>query len=150
MKGQYLKRGFCVVDKILLFRKLSDLEQYFEQIREYKNLTIQEYSENWKTQRIIERTLQLMIEICADIANHIISDSGYRVPTSYADTFKVLFENKLIETDLFERMEKMAKFRNIIVHHYDKIDEAIIISILKNNLNDFIKYKECIVTILKK
>ncbi len=28
-----------MVDKILLFRKLSDLDQYFEQIREYKSLT---------------------------------------------------------------------------------------------------------------
>lgn len=138
-----------MVDKILLLRKLSELEQYFEQLKEYKNIKISEYSKDWKIQRIIERTLQLMIEICTDIANHIISDSGYRVPASYADAFKVLYENNLIGKPLFNRMEKMAKFRNIIVHNYDKIDEAIIVGILKNNLDDFNKYKVCIVSILK-
>jgi uncharacterized protein YutE (UPF0331/DUF86 family) len=44
----------------------------------------------------------------------------------------------------------MAKFRNIIVHHYDKIDEAIIVAILKKDINDFAKFKEEIVKILKK
>ena len=138
-----------MVDKTLLLRKLADLQQYMEQIGDYSNIRVNEYSEDWKTQRIVERTLQMMIEICADIASHIISDSGYRVPKSYADTFKVLYENKIIEKGLFSKMEKMAKFRNIIVHHYDKIDEAIIVSILKNDLNDFGKYKDAVINILK-
>jgi len=34
-------------------------------------------------------------------------------------------------------MVKMAKFRNIIVHDYARIDPEIVVGILKNNLNDF-------------
>ena len=64
----------------------------------------------------------MMIETCADIAGHIISDRGYRVPTSYADTFRVLYEKEILAKELFETMEKISKFRNIIVHHYDRID----------------------------
>ncbi len=78
-----------------------------------------------------------MIETCADVAGHIISDKGYRVPSTYADTFRVLYENGILNKDLFETMEKMAKFRNIIVHHCDKVDAEIVAGILKKDLNDF-------------
>ncbi len=35
----------------------------------------------------------MMIEICVDIANHIIADGAMRTPMNYADTFRVLSEN---------------------------------------------------------
>lgn len=42
-------------------------------------------------------------------------------------------------------MEKMTKFRNVIVHPYEKIDPAIVVSILHKNLKDFEKYKRAMV-----
>jgi len=36
----------------------------------------------------------------------------------------------------------MVGFRNILVHDYTKIDEDMIIYILKNELDDFIKYMD--------
>jgi uncharacterized protein YutE (UPF0331/DUF86 family) len=46
-------------------------------------------------------------------------------------------------------MEKMVKFRNIIVHHYDKVDTEIVLGILKKDLKDFSAYKDAIINILK-
>ena len=141
--------GVDVVDKILILRKLAELEEYFGQLKEYANTTAGRYSKDWKAQRVVERTLQMMIETCADVAGHIISDKGYRVPATYADTFRVLHENGILNRDLFETMEKMARFRNIIVHHYDNIDTEIVIGILKKNLKDFSAYKDAIINVLK-
>ena len=138
-----------MVDKTLILRKLAELEEYLGQVKEYASITADRYSKDWKAQRIVERTLQMMIETCADVAGHIISDKGYRVPATYADTFRVLYENGILNKDLFETMEKMAKFRNIIVHHYDKVDTEIVIGILKKDLKDFSAYKDAIITILK-
>lgn len=138
-----------MVDKILILRKLSELERYRFQINEFSDITITDYSEDWKTQRIVERTLQMLIETCLDIAGHIISDEKYRVPNSYADTFKVLYENNIVDNELLDALVKIAKFRNIVVHHYDKIDPAIVITILNKNLNDFNNFKDAIVRFLK-
>jgi uncharacterized protein YutE (UPF0331/DUF86 family) len=138
-----------VVDKTLILRKLAALEEYLGQVKEYTGITVGRYSKDWKTQRVVERTLQMMIETCAEIAGHIISDKGYRVPATYADTFRVLYENGILNKDLFETMEKMTKFRNIIVHHYDKIDTEIVLGILKKDLKDFSAYKDAIINILK-
>ena len=138
-----------MVDKTLLLRKLAELEEYFVQIGEYSNISVDRYSKNWKTQRIVERTLQMMIEICVDIASHIVSDEGFRVPKSYADAFKVLHENNIIKKDLFDRMELMAKFRNLLVHQYDRIDSGIVVKILNTRLDDFLLYKDAIIRLLK-
>ena len=138
-----------MVDKTLILRKLAELEEYLAQVKEYRDISLEQYSKDWKVQRIVERTLQMMFETCADIAGHIISDTGYRIPTSYADTFRVLHENDILSKNLLETMEKMAKFRNILVHHYDKVDTEIAIGILRKDLNDFSSYKDAIINILK-
>lgn len=138
-----------MVDKALVLRKLAELEEYLGQIREYTNITIEQYSSDWKIQRIVERTLQIMIETCVDVAGHIISDRQYRIPKSYADTFRVLHEENILEKDLFETMDKMAKFRNIVVHNYDEVDTSIVVIILAKHLDDFLTYKNAIINMLK-
>ncbi|MDO8142830.1 MAG: DUF86 domain-containing protein [Candidatus Brocadiales bacterium] len=137
-----------MVDKPLILRKLGELDEYLKQMREFSSVTLEEYSRDWKVQRIVERTLQMMIETCADIANHIISDRGYRIPDNYGDTFRVLHENGVLKKDLFEIMANMARFRNIVVHQYDRVDESIVIGILRNYLNDFEAYRDAIIRIL--
>jgi len=138
-----------MVDETLILRKLSELDEYFKQIQEYAGITVAEYSDDWKIQRIIERTLQMMIETCADIAGHIIADKGYRTPTSYSDSFRVLQEEKVLSDKLFSALEKMAKFRNIVVHHYDKVDAEIVVGILRKDLKDFVDFRNVIVSFLK-
>ena len=137
-----------MVDKNLIGRKLADMGTYLEQVREYSNISVAVYRKDWKTQRIVERTLQILIKTCIDIANHIISDGNMRLPDSYADTFLVLLENKFITKSLCTRMEKIVKFRNIVVHQYEKIDPAIVVSILKKNLSDFEKFKKSMIRAL--
>ncbi len=125
-----------MVDKRLVGRKLAQIDTYLNQIKEFSKISLVRYKKDWKTERIVERTLQILIEVCIDIANHIISDKRMRLPTGYADTFKVLAENKVIDKKLFERLERMAKFRNVVVHQYETIDPTIVVSILHRNLGD--------------
>jgi uncharacterized protein YutE (UPF0331/DUF86 family) len=134
-----------VVDKTLILRKIAGMSEYFDQLMEFRDITVESYSSEWKTQRIIERTLQMMIEVCADIAGHIISDSGYRIPKTYSDAFKILGEHGILDEALSRRMEQMAKFRNIVVHQYDEIDATIVVDILQKHLSDFNDYKDTIV-----
>ena len=138
-----------MVDQKLILRKLSALEEYFNQIEEYKSITTDQYINDWKSQRIIERTLQMMVEICIDISGHIIADKKCRVPTSYADSFSVLADTGIVDKILSQSLEKMAKFRNVVIHDYDRVDENIVVGILRENLDDFSKFKDAIVSFIK-
>jgi uncharacterized protein YutE (UPF0331/DUF86 family) len=139
-----------MVDEALLLRNLAELENYLGQIKEYDDIVVEQYVRDWKTQRIVERTLQMMIETCVDIAGHIISDKRYRVPKSYGETFRILREENVLGEGLCETMEKMAKFRNIVVHSYDKVDAEIVVNILRNHLDDFLHYRNAILAFLKR
>ncbi len=136
------------MDKTLIMRKLAELDLYLEQVREFAPVSLDDYRKDWKTQRIVERTLQMMIETCVDVANHLVADRGMRVPTSYADTFRVLAENGAMTEELASVMEKMAKFRNIIVHQYEAVDAEIVILVLRKHLVDFDGFKEAVITFL--
>ena len=138
-----------MVDRTLILRKLSNLEAYLAQIEEYRDISLDAYVNDWKIQRIIERTLQMMIETCSDIAGHIIADKKYRVPTGYADTFKVLQENQILDQSLATSLSQMAKFRNVVVHDYDQVDSEIVIGILRKRLSDFGLFKDAVVAFLK-
>jgi uncharacterized protein YutE (UPF0331/DUF86 family) len=137
-----------LVDKLLVGRKVAQIDIYLKQIGEFSRISPVQYKKNWKTQRIVERTLHILIETCIDVANHIISDQDMRVPTGYADTFKVLMEEKVIGKKLGEALQNMAKFRNIVVHQYETIDPSIVVSILNRNLPDFKKYQKAILKYL--
>ncbi len=133
-----------VVDRDLLLRKLSDLDQYLGQVSEYKGITLDQYRMDWKIQRIVERTLQMAIEVCVDIANHIIADRGLRIPATYAETFEVLGEAGLLDTARRDAMVRMSKFRNVIVHDYARVDSAIVVRILREHLDDMTRFKDVV------
>ena len=134
-----------MVDRALVLRKLAELEMYLQQVREYEHISVDEYRSDWKTQRIIDRSLQLMIELCMDIANHIIADKQLPVPTSYANTFEILQQAGLISRQLMKIAANMAKFRNILVHQYADVDATMVVAILHSHLNDFILFRDEII-----
>jgi uncharacterized protein YutE (UPF0331/DUF86 family) len=137
-----------LVDEQLIGRKLAQIDIYLNQMKEYSKISLVQYKKEWKIQRIVERTLQILIEVCLDIANHIISDKEMRLPTGYADTFKVLSENQVIGKKLSEALERMAKFRNVVVHQYETIDPAIVVSILHQKMGDFEEFKRAVIRYL--
>jgi uncharacterized protein YutE (UPF0331/DUF86 family) len=99
-------------------------------------------------QNAILHLLQTSIEICLDMANHIIADEGWRSPTSNRDTFAILFEHNVINENLLSKCQHMAGFRNILVHMYEKVDLADVHAVLKNHLHDFFDYSQAIKTFL--
>jgi uncharacterized protein YutE (UPF0331/DUF86 family) len=130
-----------VVDRDLLRRKLSELSEYVTQVSEYRDLTVDRYRADWKTQRIVERTLQMAIETCLDVASHVLADRGLRAPTTYAETFEVLVQAGLMSAGLGRVMIEMTGFRNVVVHEYTRIDAEVVIRILRERLEDFRRFE---------
>lgn len=71
-----------------------------------------------------------------DLATHIISTEGYGVPSTAAESFRLLGERGTISKSLAERLVKMVGFRNISIHDYRKVDPAIVQSIITGRLGD--------------
>lgn len=88
--------------------------------------------------------LQVSIECCLDVANHIIAAEGFRAPKDYADSFKVLEEQGVLDEDLAEKLRQMAKFRNRLVPLYGDIDDEYLYEFIDKDLQDTLKFKKVI------
>lgn len=88
--------------------------------------------------------LQVSIECCLDIANHIIATERFRAPKDYADSFKVLEENGIVTAEYGTRLRQMAKFRNRLVHLYGDIDDAYVYAFIGKDLLDIASFKTVI------
>ena len=137
-----------MVDQILLERILADINANVAQLKKANDITWDLYRIDVRTRRFVERTLHIIIEGCIDVAQHIISDENLREPKSYRDTFAVLAENKILNSADLPVFEKIASFRNLLVHYYEKIDDSIVFGIFQNNLGDFDLFLERIVNFL--
>ncbi|HEV8674770.1 MAG TPA: DUF86 domain-containing protein [Methylomirabilota bacterium] len=129
-----------MVDRDLILRKLADLDLYLRQVAEYRAVSLEDYRGDWKTQRIVERTLQMAIELCVDVANHVIADQGLRVPATYAEAFDVLAEAGMLPGPERDAMVRMVGFRNVIVHEYARVEAEIVVRILRQHLDDLARF----------
>ena len=90
--------------------------------------------------------LQVSIECCLDVVNHIIASERYRAPKDYADSFSVLEENEILESSLTIKLRQMAKFRNRLVHLYGEIDDKFVYEFIHNDVKDIRTFQKVIMT----
>ena len=89
--------------------------------------------------------LQVSIECCLDVANHINASEKLRAPRDYSDSFLVIQEEGLISSELGDKLRQMAKFRNRLVHLYGEIDNKNVYEYIKGDLKDIEEFKSVII-----
>lgn len=90
----------------------------------------------------VQHYLLLAVETVLDLGSHVISSEGYEPPGSYADVFRVLRDEGLVDEELAERLMAMARFRNLLVHAYADVDEERVLRILHGSLSDLDRFVE--------
>ena len=88
--------------------------------------------------------LQVAIECCLDLANHIIAARSLRPPRDYADAFAVLGEAAIVPEDFVATLQRMARLRYRLVHLYWEVDNEALYEILTTRLEDFERFKACV------
>lgn len=139
-----------MVNRVLAERILADIKANVRDLRNATDITWDVYRTDKRARRFVERTLHIIIEACIDIAQHIISDEGFREPSSYRDTFAVLAEHRVLRKEDLERFENIASFRNLIVHYYEHVDDAVVYGVFKENLSDFDLFVDRIIEYLER
>ena len=132
-------------ETVVLRGRLRLLAEYVSDLRELQDVDPQTYTENKLLRRAVERTLHLAIEACLDIGQHMIAREGFRLPEDNKDVIAVLGENDVLPGALLPNLIAMARFRNLIVHDYARIDDQIVLDIVKRRLGDFDAFAQAIV-----
>jgi uncharacterized protein YutE (UPF0331/DUF86 family) len=139
-----------VVDREKVERKIQQLEAFLGFLKKLSQSEDREVTVDPIRLGSIKYYLQVSIESCIDMANHLISSERLRSPRDYADSFAVLSEYGIISKEFAQVMQQMAKFRNRIVHLYGEVDDRQVLEILQQRLGDFEIFKRAVGEFLKK
>lgn len=112
--------------------KLRVIEQKLGEIESWNILSFDQLKDSSLLQNALERALQVNIEVMIDVSERILALNKERPLPSAQDNIVRLQESGIISSR--PEYSEMVKFRNFIVHRYEKIDLEIIYGILKNKL----------------
>lgn len=139
----------AVVSPERLEEKFRRLGEFLAVLRELRSVPAEALPGDLVRMGSVKYYLQVSIESCIDVAQHVIASEGFRPPKDYADTFTVLAERGILEQEFAERLRRMAKFRNRLVHLYGEVDDQHVVRVLAEDLGDFDLFRERILAMLK-
>jgi uncharacterized protein YutE (UPF0331/DUF86 family) len=117
--------------------KIAQIRESLELIR--KNLP--EDFEDFASLGLIKDGMFKRIEFCIqnvfDICAILDTDLRLGIPHSDDDIMEIMAANGIINNDLKAKLKLMKGFRNILVHRYGGIDDALSYEFLNINITDF-------------
>lgn len=125
------------VDREVTQRKPEALRHCLQRLRERKPATAAMLATDEDLQDVLVLNLSRAIQVCVDIAAHLLSDSGQPVPTTMGETFVRLAATGRIDNELGHRLRRAVGFRNIAVHNCEAIDWDIVFALTGERLADF-------------
>jgi uncharacterized protein YutE (UPF0331/DUF86 family) len=125
-----------MVDDVLL-NKVAIIERCLSRISEEYYGYEDELEINLTRQDSIVLNLQRACEAAISLAMHGVRVRHLGIPQDSRDGFKLLHEAGVLDDELTRRMKAMVGFRNVAVHQYEKLNLAVIRSIIKEHLDDF-------------
>lgn len=129
----------------VIFERVQRLHSYINELRDLQDeVSFEVYQQDKFKRKFIERTLHTALEACLDIGNRLISVAGLRQPEDNRDVFVVLTEASILPPEKLEVFQRMAGFRNILVHEYTTLDDAAVYDVFQRRLDDLMAFAEAI------
>lgn len=121
----------------VLEQKLESLRRCVMRIKSKRLDSVEALTNDPDAQDILVLNISRAVQLCVDIASHIISTSPEPMPNTMGETFMTLVKLGIIEDELANRMKRSVGFRNIAVHNYEKVSWAVVHAISTEHLDDF-------------
>lgn len=128
--------------------KLDEMDRYLRELGEILPEE-DEYHRDLVKRRACEKTMELAIESLIDVAALIVSSERFGLPSDEESIIDLLVENKVITSDMGEKIKDMKGFRNILVHKYGRLDDRLVYRLLTEDIDDFTRFRDQVNRYLK-
>ena len=128
----------------LIRRKLVMLEGYLRELEPHRSISLEGYLTGGDRLRAIERLLQLIVEVAADINVHVVAEGEGVPPAGYADSFRAMVKLGIIPLELGDRLLPSAGLRNALVHEYGGIDDVRVHAAIPLAMDGYRSYAKAI------
>ncbi|MEK7472941.1 MAG: DUF86 domain-containing protein [Patescibacteria group bacterium] len=125
------------IEKDIIIKRLDGIESELIELKKISQETLDDFGSGngWK---LAQFHLHRALEGVFNISTHILSRIPGATATQYKEIAIKLGENKIIDNDFaINKMTKMAKYRNRLVHFYSEVTAVELYKIINEDLNDF-------------
>jgi uncharacterized protein YutE (UPF0331/DUF86 family) len=139
-----------MLDRERILAKLDELNGYLGELRQVAPESYARYVESVEKRRACERLLQISIECVIDVCALLVSGLRLGLPAEEDDLIEKLEQAGLISAEMAKVLKTMKGFRNILVHEYGRIDNALVFAVATRRFQDFDAFKTEILRALHK
>jgi uncharacterized protein YutE (UPF0331/DUF86 family) len=126
-----------------VYAKFRDIHESVARLRQFSTADKESFLANRDHQDIACYRLIVATEAAIDLCLHLSAKLLQRVADEYAACFRLLAEAGIIDEKLAIRLSRMARFRNLLVHHYWRIDYTRLFEIITGpdleDLHEFVR-----------
>ncbi len=132
------------LNESLIRDRFKDIQESLERLEELRALPKEIFLADRDRLDLACYRLIVAIEAAVQICFYISAQRLHRAPEEYAECFAILGEAGIIPVDLSERLQRMARFRNVLVHRYWDVDYGRVYDILQSRLDDLREFIKAI------
>jgi uncharacterized protein YutE (UPF0331/DUF86 family) len=125
------------VNADLIRARCTEIEESVVRLEAFRTLSLEAFLSDRDALDVACYRLLIAIEASLALCYHVCAKRLRKVPEEYAACFGLLYEAGLISEDLTKRLQQMARFRNLLVHVYWKIDYSRVYTVICDHLSDF-------------
>ncbi len=132
----------------LIRARCAEIDASLSRLEELRRLPRETFLSSQDTLDVACYRLLIAIEAALALCFHVSAKRLNHVPEEYAGCFSSLEKAGLIPTDLSNRLQQMARFRNLLVHVYWKIDYVQVYEIISTRLDDLRAFRTTMVELI--
>ena len=136
------------MNRDIIIKKLESLARCVQRIEKRLPAEPESLAHDYDAQDIITVNLERAVQLCVDIAAHLISEREARIPETMAGLFRGLAECGIIDNELAASLAKAVGLRNLAVHEYSAIDWQRLGLYLPAGLDDFRRFARQLCVVL--
>jgi uncharacterized protein YutE (UPF0331/DUF86 family) len=129
-----------VVSKDLVAAKLAELAERVARVQSKCPRAAAELGADADALDIVSFNLMLAVQLCADIASHIIADEEWLPAKSIAESFGRIEEHRVIGTETADSLRRAVGLRNVVAHGYGHVDAGMVFGAATAGLRDLDRF----------
>ncbi|MEQ1793537.1 MAG: DUF86 domain-containing protein [Nitrospira sp.] len=132
----------------LIRARCAEIDLSLARLEEFRRLSREQFLSSQDSLDVACYRLLIAIEAALALCFHVSAKRLHQVPEEYAGCFSALERAGLIPADLSSRLQQMARFRNLLVHVYWKVDYGQVHDVIATRLDDLRAFRATIAGLL--
>lgn len=114
------------LDPDVIARRLAKILEEVKFLKSIRMQSRKEFLDDGKSLRSTAKAIETIVQSVIDISSHIVAQNHWGVTDTYRTTIALLAKNKVIPSELSEKLQQVVAMRNILIHQYLDVDFGLV------------------------